>query len=164
MRGWSLWAWRITIIGVGALGAMLFAGLILGHAQTGASDLRPVASHLVTEGMRVIAADSGALSVADDRLRVHIFQDDAAGEILIVAVSEVQVADVGWGVINGWNRDTTLVKIYADQEGAVVFEAGLPAGMSSSPVVVIELVQYLRALAWDFLRMNATSARPATEI
>ena len=164
MRSWSLWARRITITGVGALGAILFAGLILGHTQSGASDLRPVASHLVAEGMRVTATDIGALSIEDDELVVHIYQDDAASEVLIIAVSEVQAAKVGWAVINGWNRDTTLVKFYADEEGAIVFEAGLPAGMSSSPVVVIELVRTLRALAWDFLRTNAKSARPATDI
>jgi hypothetical protein len=164
MRSWSLWAWRITIIGVAYLGAALFVGLILGHVQSGGYDLRPVASHFVAEGMRVTAAATGALSIEDDRFRVHIYQDDAEGEVLIIAESEVPASAIGWSAINDWNRDTTLVKIYADAEGLVVFEAGLPAGISSSPRVVIELVQYLRILAGDFLRQNASAARPATEI
>jgi hypothetical protein len=56
------------------------------------------------------------------------------------------------------------VKIYSDPDGLVVFEAGLPAGFPASPNVIVELVQYLRDLAAEFLTQNAPTARPATEI
>jgi hypothetical protein len=164
MRIVSLWAWRTIILGCASLGATLLVALIVGAVPSEDYDLSPVASHLLADGMRVTAVEAGILSVEDDRLRVHIFQDADESEVLIIAESEIPAAAIGWSAINDWNRDTTLVKIYIDAEGLVVFEAGLPAGTTASPRVVIELIQYLRVLAAEFLTQNAPTARPATEI
>ena len=164
MRILSLWACRTGILGVAFLGAVLFIAALVGPVPSDGYDLRPIASHLVAEGMRVTATDTGTLSIEDDRLRVHVFHVDADSEVLIIAESSVLASVIGWSAINDGNRDTTLVKIYADAEGHVVFEAGLPAGTIVSPRVIIELVQYLRVFAADFLNQNASAPRPATEI
>lgn len=166
MGGWSLWMVRVLAGGAAALGATVFLLLVEPpRADMTGYALRPLARHLATGGLRVREIETGVLAVEGGDLLVHILRD-GEDTLLLVAVSAVRADAVGWKFINEWNRDTTLVKIYADEDGLVGFEAALPSGAAQSPEAVSGLLEHLLNFVRAFLtaHLETASANASTDI
>lgn len=166
MGGWSLWMVRVLAGGAAALGATVFLLLVEPpRADMTGYALRPLAHHLAAGGLRVREIEAGVLAVEGGDLLVHILQD-SEDTLLLVAISPVTADTVGWKLINEWNRDTTLVKIFAGEDGLVAFEAALPSGASQSPEAVAGLLEHLLNFVHAFLtaHLETASANESTEI
>jgi hypothetical protein len=152
--------WLAATCALGALGVSFFVALMV-LPEDQSPEHRPAAlvQHLQTTGFRASEFEPGKIGVRRGNLLVALYFDEH-GTLHILMSSEQPAERIGLQAINAWNRDTSLVKVYADDDGFVTFEASMLRGTTQSLQTVSDLLELFLTFVDDFL--NSHAQQPAT--
>ena len=143
--------WLAATCALGALGVSFFVALMV-LPEDQSPEHRPAAlvQHLQTTGFRASEFEPGKIGVRRGNLLVALYFDEH-GTLHILMSSGQPAERIGLQAINAWNRDTSLVKVYADDDGFVTFEASMLRGTTQSLKTVSDLLELFLVFVDDFL-------------